>query len=201
MTYVIGTQVRASDPAAMRDNIGKLVRPKLTDAGAQYVAGFEARIGGEVGDFVVGSRWDSVDQGLSVLAAFYEDPEVQDALAASPVEVTGRILARVQGEGGSPQGAYALGVVATMATPDNDRLPAMMDDLTAHISAHGCNGARMMQSLIAGEGIGSWTTLLYTDSVDGALQAIAATYENSAMMEHFAALGIQILGRTLVESI
>ena len=52
----------------------------LEGLGAAYVAGLEVVAGDDVGAFVVGSRWDSLDTGFSSLHSFYEDPEVQQIL-------------------------------------------------------------------------------------------------------------------------
>jgi hypothetical protein len=53
--------------------------------------------------FTVGSRWSSVDQGISGLGAFYDDPEVTAILAATPIDVASRGPAIVDAERGNPR--------------------------------------------------------------------------------------------------
>ena len=201
MTYVIGTQVQASDPVAMRENIAGLVRPKLVAAGAAYVDGHETMVGGNSGEFTVGSRWDSVDNGLAALAAFYQDPDVIAALEAAPAQVVGRAVGAVEGEAGTTTGSFAFLVAAMMATPDPSRTGDLVGDMNSQLTAHGCNGVRLIRTVVAGEATGGWVTVVYTDSIDAALKAVATTYTNEAMMGHFAALGITITGRTIAASL
>lgn len=200
MAYVVGTQVHPSDSAAMRENVSTLVRPKLGAAGASYVAAHETLVGGIPGEWAIGSRWDSLDTGLAALAAFYQDPDVVAALDAAPAEVVGRAIGTVEGEQGDNSGAYAFAIASTLATPDPSRIADLVGDMHAHISDHGCNGVRLIRLVAAGEATGAWITVMYTDSMDSAFDAIAATYSNDAMMDHFQALGIQITGRTISAS-
>ena len=197
MTYVVGTQVRPSDPAAMRASISALVRPKLEAAGANYIAGLETVAGGTPGEFTIGSRWDSLDTGLGALKSFYEDPDVVSVLTASPVEVTGRVIGIVDGEQGNNSGTYAISIASTAATPDPSRNDALVADLYSHVSGHGVNGVRVLRLVAAAEMTGAYVTFMYTDSVDAAFEAMAAIYSNDAIMDHFQALGIQILARTV----
>ena len=196
MTYVVGTQVRASEPAVMRMNIAALVRPKLTALGAKYVAGLEIVAGGGPGEFTVGSRWDSLDTAMAALESFYAEPDVIAAMQASPVQVLGRIIAVVDGEKGDNNGTYAPMVGATMSNPDRGRFGAFIDDAHALVTAAGCNGVRMLR-IVTGEQVGAFGMFVYTDSMDAFFKAMSATYTNDAMMGHFSALGLSIVSRTI----
>lgn len=196
MTYVVGTQVRASEPAVMRKNIAAMVRPKLTALGAKYVAGLETVAGGGPGEFTVGSRWDSLDTAMKALESFYADPEVIAAVAASPVQLLGRVIAVVEGEKGDNHGTYAPMVGATMSNPDRERFGAFIDDAHALVTASGCKGVRMLR-IVTGEQVGAFGMFVYTDSIDAFFKAMSSTYTNDAMMGHFAALGLSIVSRTI----
>lgn len=197
MSYVVGTQVRPSEPEIFKDNVASLVRPKLTAAGAQYVACLETVAGGNPGQFAIGSRWDSLDAAFSALNDFYSDADVVAALEASPVEAVGRVVAGVEGEQGDCNGTYAAIVAGMFSSPDPARMGDLVGDMHAVLSSHGCRGVRLLQTLAGGEQTGVYATLVYTNSVDSFFEAMRATYSNKAMMSHFTEMGIQIVGRSI----
>ena len=197
MSYVIGTQVRPSEPQIFRDNVASLVRPKLTAAGAAYVACLETVAGGNPGEFTIGSRWDSLDKAFNALSGFYSDADVVAALEASPVEPVGRVVTSVEGEQGDCNGTYAATVAGMFSTPDPARMGDLVGDMFALLGSHGCRGVRLLRILAGGEQTGVYGTLVYTDSVDSFFEAMRATYSDKAMMSHFAHMGVRIVGRSI----
>jgi hypothetical protein len=197
MSYVVGTQVRPSEPEILKESVASLVRPKLTAAGAQYVACLETVAGGNPGEFTIGSRWDSLDTAFSALKDFYSDADVVAALEASPVETVGRVVTGVEGEQGDCDGTYAAIVAGLFSSPDPARMGDLVGDMHQVVSSHGCRGVRLLQILAGGEQTGVYGTFIYTDSVDSFFDAMKATYSNQAMMSHFTEMGIQIVGRSI----
>jgi hypothetical protein len=198
MTYVINTQLKPSDRGAFVASIGSMIRPKLEAAGADYVVVQEGiSSGSQTGMFTVGSRWSSVDQGISGLGAFYADPEVAAFLAATPVDVASRGTAIVDAERGNPIGAFTVELALLMSNYDPSTADAFYDDVHTILNDAGVNGMRMIRWIAAGELSGSWTALFYTDSIDAYMAGFAALYANESIVSRMAGYGLNPLSRSI----
>ena len=198
MSYVIATQLRPSSRAPFLDAIPTMIRPKLEAAGAEYVVAQEGiSSGSQTGMFTVGSRWASVDQGLTGLSNFYADPEVAAFLESNPVDVASRGTGVVDAERGNPNGAFTVVLSALMTNFDASTADAFYDDVHAILSEAGVNGMRMIRWIAAGELSGSWAALFYTDSIDAYMTGFNGLYANESIVSRMASYGFNPLSRAI----
>ena len=182
----------------LRSNIAALVRPKLEALGARYVVGLEALAAGEAtGVFTMGSRWDSLDTAIAGLNSFYADPEVVAAMAESPVQIVGRSIGVVEAEVGDTQGAYAGIGIAVAQSPTPEGVSAVTETMCQIVTDAGCNGVRNIRTVAAGDQTGTYSALVYTDSLDAYAAGLAALWEDDTIAGLFADMGVQPVGRVI----
>jgi hypothetical protein len=157
----------------------ELPRQKLTALGASRVTGSVALTGESAGSFTVASIWDTADGYFDARTQVLGDPEVRTLMqerGMSPVQTS---FTEVYGQSGSPEGKYAVSVVAAVAAQTPEAWQSVVEAASNVMLAHGVNGMRFTRAIAAGQQSGVHIALAYTDSLDDYLAASAASAADS----------------------
>jgi hypothetical protein len=129
----------------------ELPRQKLIALGASRVTGSIALTGEAAGSFTIASIWDTADGYFDARPQVVGDPEVRALMqerGMSPVQTS---FAEVYGQSGSPEGKYAVSVVAAVAAQTPEAWQSVVEAASNVMLAHGVNGMRFTRAIAAGQ--------------------------------------------------
>jgi hypothetical protein len=157
----------------------ELPRQKLTALGASRVTGSVALTGDAAGSFTIASIWETADGYFDARPQVVGDPEVRTLMQERSMSPVQTAFTEVYGQSGSPEGKYAVSVVAAVAAQTPEAWQSVVEAASNVMLAHGVNGMRFTRAIAAGQQSGVHIALAYTDSLDDYLAASAASAADS----------------------
>ena len=155
-------------------------------------------MGGEMsGMCIVGFEFDSIDAAMAGQAGLYQDAQMLEMMRDTQVNVSRRILSRIQSEMGEREGRYG-SVIYVAGRPLDDATAASNMEHSWKTVSEGANGAISLQVVAAGASPFQGMVVTATDSLDALMAASAKTFADPEMAKRMGEQGWNIVGRVLM---
>ena len=191
MSYMVFSQYSGDTSNFTADM--ELVRPKFEAQGALRVTGSIVLTGETAGSFTVASIWNTADAYFDARPQIVGDPEVGALMQSRGMALLGTAFTELYGETGTPEGKYAVSVIAAVAAPEAEQ--AVVEASSSVMHANGVNGMRFTRAIAAGQQSGIHIAIAYTESIDSYLAASAAAATDSDFVAAMANAKAQIVMR------
>lgn len=171
---------------------------RMKELGATDFNANQIIMGGEMsGMCIVGFGFDSIDAAMAGQAGLYKDPQMLEMMRDTQVNVSRRILSRIQSEMGEREGRYG-SVIYVAGRPLDDATAASNMEHSWKTVSEGANGAISLQVVAAGASPFQGMVVTATDSLDALMAASAKTFADPEMAKRMGEQGWNIVGRVLM---
>jgi hypothetical protein len=193
MSYMVFSQYTGDTSTFTRDM--ELVRPKFEAQGALRVTGSIVLTGETAGSFTVASIWNTADAYFDARPQVVGDPEVRAMMQSKGMAPLGTAFTELYGETGTPEGKYAVSVIAASEGPNPEAEQAVVEAASNVMETNGVNGMRFTRAIAAGQQSGIYIAIAYTESIDSYLAASAAASTDSDFVSAMTNAKAQIVMR------
>ncbi len=171
---------------------------RMKELGATDLNANQIIMGGEMsGMCIVGFEFDSIDAAMAGQAGLYQDAQMLEMMRDTQVNVSRRILSRIQSEMGEREGRYG-SVIYVAGRPLDDATAASNMEHSWKTVSEGANGAISLQVVAAGASPFQGMVVTATDSLDALMAASAKTFADPEMAKRMGEQGWNIVGRVLM---
>ena len=171
---------------------------RMKELGATDLNANQIIMGGEMsGMCIVGFEFDSIDAAMAGQAGLYQDAQMLEMMRDTQVNVSRRILSRIQSEMGEREGRYGSVIYVAGRPLDYATAASNMEHSWKTVS-EGANGAISLQVVAAGASPFQGMVVTATDSLDALMAASAKTFADPEMAKRMGEQGWNIVGRVLM---